>query len=79
MLIILRQGPASSLGFIHEHNILRAPARILELRHKGFNITTHIQSHVLYRGHIYKNTATYVLGHPEWSPTSQSDSNVTTS
>lgn len=79
VLTILRQGPASSLDFIHEHNILRAPARILELRQKGFNITAYIQSHLQYRDHVYKNTATYVLGHPEWAPTSQSDSNATTS
>lgn len=79
VLAILRQGPTSSLEFIHEHNILRAQARILELRQKGFNITTHIQSHVLYRGHIYKSMAIYVLGQPEWSPSSQPDGNATTS
>ena len=79
VLTILRKGPTSSLDFIYKHNILRAPARILQLRQKGFNITTHIQSHLLYRDHIYKNTATYVLEHPEWSAPSQSDSNATTS
>ncbi|WP_393936446.1 helix-turn-helix domain-containing protein [Aeromonas rivipollensis] len=79
VLSILRQGPTSNLDFIHKHNILRAPARILQLRQKGFHITTHIQSHVLYRDHIYKNTATYELGRPEWTPSSQSDSNATTS
>ncbi|MGE6126975.1 MULTISPECIES: helix-turn-helix domain-containing protein [Aeromonas] len=79
VLTILRQGPTSSLEFIHEHNILRAQARILELRQKGFNITTHIQAHVLYRGHRYKSMATYVLGLPEWSAPSQPDSNATTS
>ncbi|MFM1641211.1 MULTISPECIES: helix-turn-helix domain-containing protein [Aeromonas] len=79
VLSTLRQGPTSNLDFIHKHNILRAPARILQLRQKGFHITTHIQSHVLYRDHIYKNTATYELGRPEWTPSSQSDSNATTS
>lgn len=79
VLTILRQGPTSSLEFIHEHNILRAPARIFQLRQKGFNITPHIQSHVLYRDHLYRNTATYVLGQPEWSSASESDSNTTTS
>ncbi|HDO1317304.1 helix-turn-helix domain-containing protein [Aeromonas veronii] len=79
VLTILRQGPTSSVEFILEHNILRAQARILELRQKGFNITTHIQAHVLYRGHRYKSMATYVLGLPEWSAPSQPDSNTTTS
>ncbi|MCW0507207.1 helix-turn-helix domain-containing protein [Aeromonas piscicola] len=79
VLTILRQGPTSSLEFIHEHNILRAPARIFQLRQKGFNITPHIQPHVLYRDHVYRNTAIYVLGQPEWSSPSESDSNTTTS
>lgn len=79
VLTILRQGPTSSLEFIHEHNILRAQARIWELRQKRFNITTHPQSHVLYRGHIYQSIAIYVLGHPEWPAASQSDSNSTAS
>ncbi|QGZ74357.1 hypothetical protein GQR50_18525 [Aeromonas hydrophila] len=79
VLVILRQGPTSSLEFIHEHNILRAPARIFQLRQKGFNITPHLQPHVLYRDHVYRNTAIYVLGQPEWSAPSQPDSNTTTS
>lgn len=79
VLAILRQGPTSSLEFIHEHNILRAQARIRELRQKRFNIKTHLQSHVQYRGHIYQSIAIYVLGQPEWPAPSQSDSNSTTS
>lgn len=79
VLVILRQGPTSTLEFIHEHNILRTSARIFELRQKGFNITPYYQAHALYRGRRYQNVATYVLEHPEWSPPSQPDSNTTTS
>lgn len=79
VLAILRQGPTSTLEFTYEHNILRSSARILELRQKGFNITPHPQVRVLYRGRIYQNVVTYVLGNPEWSSPSQPDSNVTTS
>ena len=77
VLNILRQGPVSSLVFAYEHKIMRSSARILELRQKGFNITTQIRQHVQYHGHIYKNTATYALGRPEWSPPFQSASSVT--
>lgn len=79
ILRLLRQGPTSSLAFTYEHQITRPAARILDLRQKGFNITTHIQLNVQYRGHLYKKAATYVLEHPEWSAPFQSDCNATSS
>jgi hypothetical protein len=79
ILKLLRRGPLFGLSLPVQHGITEPGARIHDLRAMGFNITTHIQLHVQYRGKIYRRAATYVLEHPEWSAPSQPDDDSTTS
>lgn len=66
VLALLRQGPILSLVLTAIHAIPEAAARIHDLRAKGFNIATNIQSEILFRGKIRKRVALYSLGNPVW-------------
>lgn len=66
VLALLRQGPTLSLVLTAIHAIPEATARIHDLRVKGFNIATTIQSEILFRGKIRKRVALYSLGNPVW-------------
>ena len=66
VLSILRKGPVLSFVLTADYAILEAAARIHDLRAKGFNVITNIQSEVVFRGRIRKRAAFYSLGNPEW-------------
>ncbi len=46
--------------------IPQAAARIYDLRAKGFHITTHIESKIIFRGLVRHRVARYTLHRPEW-------------
>ena len=66
VLSILRKGPVLSFVLTADYAIPEAAARVHDLRAKGFNVITNIQSEVVFRGRIRKRAAFYSLGHPEW-------------
>ena len=66
VLSILRKGPILSFVLTADYAIPEAAARVHDLRFKGFNVITNIQSEVVFRGRIRKRVALYSLGHPEW-------------
>ncbi len=66
VLSILRKGPVLSFVLTADYAILEAAARVHDLRAKGFNVITNIQSEVVFRGRIRKRAAFYSLGNPEW-------------
>jgi Helix-turn-helix domain len=78
ILSLLRHAPVLSLNLTADHAIPEAAARIHDLRNKGFNIETHIQPTVVFRGRKRKNVALYVLKQPEWSCPQNTNSMPTT-
>lgn len=66
VLSIIRKGPVLSLVLTADHAIPEAAARVYDLRARGFNIITNIQSEIVFRGKVRKKVALYSLGHPEW-------------
>ena len=69
VLALIRQHqPLLSFELTANHAIPEAAARVHDLRAKGFNILTTIQSEVVFRGVIRHNVALYSMGTPEWSP-----------
>ena len=66
VLSILRKGSVLSFVLTADYAIPEAAARVHDLRFKGFNVITNIQSEVVFRGRIRKRVALYSLGHPEW-------------
>ena len=66
VLSILRKGPILSFVLTADYAIPEAAARVHDLRSKGFNVITNIQSEVVFRGRIRKRAAFYSLGNPEW-------------
>ncbi len=66
VLSILRKGPVLSFVLTADYAIPEAAARVHDLRAKGFNVITNIQSEVVFRGKIRKRAALYSLGNPEW-------------
>ena len=66
VLSILRKGPVLSFVLTADYAIPEAAARVHDLRAKGFNVITNIQSEVVFRGRIRKRAAFYSLGNPEW-------------
>ena len=66
VLSILRKGPVLSFVLTADYAIPEAAARVHDLRAKGFNVITNIQSEVVFRGRIRKRAAFYFLGNPEW-------------
>ncbi len=66
VLSILRKGPVLSFVLTADYAIPEAAARVCDLRARGFNVITNIQSAIVFRGKIRKRVALYSLGHPEW-------------
>ena len=66
ILAILKRGPVLSFVLTADYAIPEAAARVHDLRHRGFNIITNIQSEVVFRGKIRKRVALYSLGNPVW-------------
>jgi len=66
ILSILKRGPVLSFVFTADYAIPEAAARVHDLRNRGFNIITNIQSEVVFRGKIRKRVALYSLGNPAW-------------
>jgi hypothetical protein len=66
VLSILRKGPILSFVLTVDYAIPEAAARVCDLRARGFNVITNIQSAIVFRGKIRKRVALYSLGNPEW-------------
>ncbi|MDN0085419.1 helix-turn-helix domain-containing protein [Crenobacter sp. SG2305] len=66
LAILRKHGAVLSFRLTAEHAIPEAAARIHDLRAKGYNIVTHIEPEIVYRGQVRRRVARYVLGTPAW-------------
>ncbi|MCM8600059.1 MAG: helix-turn-helix domain-containing protein [Candidatus Accumulibacter sp.] len=64
--VIRERQPVPSFELTANLAIPEAAARVHDLRTKGFNILTVIQSEFEFRGVIRRNVALYSMGSPEW-------------
>lgn len=64
--IIRERQPVPSFELTANLAIPEAAARVHDLRSKGFNILTVIESEFEFRGVIRRNVALYSMGSPEW-------------
>lgn len=64
---LIRERPGIlSLEITAGEAVPECASRIHDLRAKGFNILTHINRAVEFRGRVRRNVASYSLGVPEW-------------
>ena len=64
VLTALRIGPATTVQLVREHDILHPPARILQLRKRGFEIATVWVSAETLRGAVHRVGKYVLVGEP---------------
>ena len=60
VLAVLRSGPTTTVQLVREHDVLHPPARILQLRKRGFDIATVWVNAETLRGAVHR-VGKYVL------------------
>ena len=66
VLTALRCGPTTTVQLVREHDILHPPARILQLRKRGFDIVTVWVNAETLRGAVHRVGKYVLLSEPVW-------------
>ena len=64
LLTVLRSGATTTVQLVREHDILHPPARILQLRKRGFDIKTVWVSAETLRGAVHRVGKYVLVGEP---------------